>query len=669
MTITINSLTISGSEIIIGYDKQSQSDLTGKGYFYRIAGKKPQDYNIIGVDNLTYVIDFWGNTLFPLKSGDTDYTKTPFYKYPINSKDMNAMNLLGPKTEPNNVKNTLFCVGGAGGFNPNKILTYLKSSSGQEIIKSYNGIVLDIEMVTGVVSFYELWITIKSICDYWTDKYIIFCVAGSGYSTFQYKLIHESNNNQINFIAQMYMYISTNLNAYLAPMLYDKKEIYGDNQFSDNAAKTCHTLYKTHQIHKSLLPIYFNTKYSESNMDSRWDIQNYDNYMIWPSNPSELKTNPIYLSPDCPYDFSNMFCPHKDKKTPVKGTCDKTCGLDKGGNLMYCSNISSYCESPNRPPFECAAKRYTQQIGQGCFTVMDKAYPKQGDLYKSSVTKYDKTASKSNATYCKGKDFFALNEKGAIWKNGKDHRSNTSYLHYARGDSSFNCSTYQTPETNVYILTEDEKNMTPCSDTYTSDDILLICPKSTPLPPNSGPCDCYECATSSPRTYGICSPAIKSCDVANGSAGNTGCYTNAPSNCDCSINAYNKSDEKIKQSRWKCQSSTNPLSTKCIECDYNDLTCPYATKSNCQNKCQLRSKCDNSSPKGLYNPMCVSCAFDDTSCPFTNILNSAHTQCDKYCHPKSGYEYNCGFSRGIGECTKLKGTNQSKAQCQATCHT
>ena len=291
-------------------------------------------------------------------------------------------------------------------------------------------------------------------------------------------------------------------------------------------------------------------------------------------------------------------------------------------------------------------------------------YPK---LYSSSVSKHDGTNKAQNAKYCKGEKFFKVGDKGAIWKNGLNFTSNTSYIHYAYSDSNFECSNYKTSSNNVYILTTDEKAMKVCKSEYSKDDILLICAKSTPLPPNGVPCNCYDCATSTPRTYGVCSPANKSCNVFNGSPGSYGCYTDAPSSCDCSINAYNKSDEIVKQPRWKCKSSTNPLKATCVECPYYDLSCPYATKKNCENVCQLRSRCDNSSTKGKYNPMCIPCPINDKSCPFTNILNKPETQCDGHCHPKSEYQYKCSYATGNPVCIPSKGTNISKAQCQKNC--
>ena len=389
MTISINSLTISGSEITIGYDNNA---LTGQGYFYRIAGEKAQDYKSLNHSSLSYVIDFWGNTLFPLKSGDTDYSNTPFYKYPINSKDMNAMNLLGSPVKETNIKKTLFCVGGVNGFDINKIYDYFHNKpSGKEVIESYDGIVFDIEKLTlhavnnlpVVYMFGYLWNQIQAVCRLWNDKYKIFCVISTGCaSNFNQDYSHfkdDKANFVPNFIEPMYDYISdSSNNAYLAPMLYGGsstpeyifvKGIY-PNDYSISKA------YTKYKMNKSLLPIILENdnidNFSSKNnpYKSSWKWTKNNNYIKWPSKPIQLETNPMYFSPECPYNFSGMFCPHKNKKTPVKGTCT-FCGIQKAGTtsaIKYCSNISPYCEDPLQHSFQCAAKRYTQKSGEGCET-------------------------------------------------------------------------------------------------------------------------------------------------------------------------------------------------------------------------------------------------------------------------------------------------------------
>lgn len=555
MTITINSLTISGSEITIGYDKQSQSDLTGKGYFYRIASL--QTYKSAIKTNSDYMIDFWGNTLLT----NEVYTKSPYHQYPLNSKTMNKMNLLGSSISYNNTKNTLFCVGGVEGFYPDKILTYLKSSPGKQAIKSYDGIVLDIEKVylyeSNQRTFKNFWSDISTICSMWDDKYKIFCVISAGCATDfgqDYSLFTSDKGNLVkDFIEPMYTYIKkSSNNAYLAPMLYGGPSTTSTYTFvkdSGDGSKSILNAYNSHDMNTSLLPIIVDNSVistfwnSLENTDNwKWKLNN--NYIVWPDSVTDKMKTPLYLSKGCPYDFSRMFCPYKDEKNPVKGTCDKTCGLDKAGNPMYCSNISSYCESPSRPPFECVARTYTFKSGDTCYNIIKSMYPPNvvTDVWPYSVAVNTKLTKNSNAVYCNKAliHTFAVGEKVAVWKNGSKHTSDTSYIHFAKQDTgSLSCNTFKTPSNNVYILTEDETNMTPCSGTYKQDDILLICPKSTPLPPNAGPCDCYKCGdtTSAGFTSGVCSPANTTC---GSSISGKGCYTNAPSNCDCGLKAYNK---------------------------------------------------------------------------------------------------------------------------------
>ena len=353
MTISINSLTISGSEITIGYDKPPQSDLTGMGYFYRVSNNKKNSYTSVNNQNPSYVIDFWGNNLI-----NNTFKGTPYYNYPYTSTQLANKNLLDVTNSIiNDNAKCLYCVGGVEGYNPVNILKSFNTQIGKRLFDIYDGIVLDIEIVKGVTTYTDLWNNTKSICDKWQSKDIIFCVAGAGYSPYnytQYGTITETEAYMLNnFIEPMYKYIYNNKSSYLAPMLYSDSITPKDIQFMDNKKGDVKRLYDRYYMQNSLIPIYFNKAYKKSNIADEWNISNYDNYMIWDNNTANAN-NIHYLEKGCPYNFNKDGCIYKGDNIVSSMSCDickPILGCDTfnniGGNTCKIGYKASCSKSTN----------------------------------------------------------------------------------------------------------------------------------------------------------------------------------------------------------------------------------------------------------------------------------------------------------------------------------
>ena len=344
MTIEINSLIINNNKIIIGYEnKPANEELTGKGYFYRIAYSLYNSYKSVINSNPSYVIDFWGNNLI----GNTLYKteKSPYYNYPYTSTQLANKNLLDIDYNTLTTKpKCLYCVGGVDGFDPSKIYESFNSEPGKRLKDIYDGIVLDIETIpVSYTKFSDLWTDIKKIADLWQNKYIIFCVisAGCGYTlTDVYTGLDSDKLNIVNnFIKPMYQYINNNNNAYLAPMLYGGNPVTASYQFITGIPQADNIIYdeyKKYNWNKKLIPILLQNSqktetiadFKSSSYSNYWNW-NGTNYMLWDNNPIQpIQPNQTfayiltYADSSCPnfYNFGKEKCPYKpdDSVVPIK---------------------------------------------------------------------------------------------------------------------------------------------------------------------------------------------------------------------------------------------------------------------------------------------------------------------------------------------------------------
>lgn len=516
MTITINSLTISGSEITIGYDKQSQSDLTGKGYFYRIAGNT-NSYKPVNNQNPSYVIDFWGNNLI-----DDTYKGTPYYNYPYTSTQLANKNLLDVTNSIINDKaKCLYCVGGEDGYNPVNILKSFNSQPGKRLLDIYDGIVLDIEMVKGVNTYIDLWNNTKSICDKWQSKDIVFCVAGTGYSPYNYNTPHgtitdDKNKMLNNLIEPMYKYISNNKSAYLAPMLYTKVVTHKGDQFSDNVTKDVKKLYDTYGMQKSLIPIYFNTAYERNDIADEWNISNYDNYMIWDSKPSNANTFQYFVK-GCPYDFNQVGCIYKGNGVGSPMSCDQ-CHPDTG-----CDTFNDIGGNTCKIGYKATCSKSTTFInykvvsGDSCTDIANKHKVKLKNLkhVNSSSHQFDGECSAGKSSN------IGVGNTIIIEPNDFNGVSFT----VKSGDTCDSLKAkYKTNIDNIYTINTRKSISSICSP-LPMNEPLYTCPTPTPPEINQWKCEsdtqnavCKKCGNSTGtdcfyKTKAECNPACAKKDV------------------------------------------------------------------------------------------------------------------------------------------------------------